>query len=105
MVASEEPSKPPSLAGPFVGTAISGARLRLFPSSCPTTLSFLPQGFLTEGLSRTIAGPGSVTSVDSKPLTAALLAVWGHQGGLFGETIGPLGALVLQESWDSAYLK
>jgi hypothetical protein len=55
---------------------------------CPTTLSFL-QGFLAQGLSRTTAGLGSVI-IDSQPLTVALLAAL-----LFGETIGPLGALGL----------
>ncbi|GAQ90473.1 hypothetical protein KFL_006430100 [Klebsormidium nitens] len=47
------------------------------------------QGFLAQGLSRTSAGLGSVI-IDSQPLTVALLAAL-----LFGETIGPLGALGL----------
>lgn len=79
----------PNLLTLWLGLLWEQLSLRLVSSPlCPTTLSFL-QGFLAQGLSRTTAGLGSVI-IDSQPLTVALLAAL-----LFGETIGPLGALGL----------
>ncbi|XP_073123901.1 WAT1-related protein At3g02690, chloroplastic [Henckelia pumila] len=82
----------------FLLIAFAAFRGRGFPSGFRAWLSISAfalvdascfQGFLAEGLERTTAGLGSVI-IDSQPLTVAILA-----SVLFGESMGPVGAVGL----------